>query len=384
VIEVPRPLRELTPELSPAHRLGAELRAFRLKAGHTQKSLGREVSVSNTLIASIESGDRISSVEVIGACDKELGAAGALLALWRPADLARRRAGRPASRAPRGQGAEEPWQSSPMERAFLHVERAFDVRLDRDGLTLGSQSVGARTNRGTWVRLQGCPAGQVGWQAWNGTEAVLLLEGVAAPRWFNAATWRDDASEVLWRADETALVTDPPVSKSSFLRADPELSEAWWRDWSTSLDALERHGCARIAIVDGQPVTESHIVRVAASVWPRLVSGSIAEWSSAHGAMTWAKLTSPGCRIINWTRWGRAPRGLDAATLWSFSLAVPHLAARIWATRRTELESPTGTMVALYSLARILTDPATSAGPLAAPARHAAARLLQPSTLIAA
>ena len=91
---MPRPLRELTPDRSPAHRLGAELRAFRVKAGHTQKSLGSRVNTSASLIGAVETGDRISSVDVIASCDDALGAGGALVALWRAAAVARRAIGR--------------------------------------------------------------------------------------------------------------------------------------------------------------------------------------------------------------------------------------------------------------------------------------------------
>lgn len=92
---MPRPLRPLTPELSPAHRLGAEFREYRRKSTHSQKSLGEVVHVSKSLIGAIEVGERISTAAVIKACDDELGAEGVLCGLWRVAARSRRRAGRP-------------------------------------------------------------------------------------------------------------------------------------------------------------------------------------------------------------------------------------------------------------------------------------------------
>lgn len=97
---MPRPPRELTPERSPSHQLGAELRAYRVKNGHTQKSLGKKVHVSPSMIGAIETGDRISTADVIKACDNELEAAGELCKLWSIAAQSRRRAGRPATSAP--------------------------------------------------------------------------------------------------------------------------------------------------------------------------------------------------------------------------------------------------------------------------------------------
>src|SRR5215469_2240015 len=96
---MPKPLRPLTPYLSPSHRLGAALRASRLDKRHTQKSLGDVVHVSKSMIGAIEAGDRISTFNVIKACDDELGAAGELCTLWRAAASSRRRAGRPTKSA---------------------------------------------------------------------------------------------------------------------------------------------------------------------------------------------------------------------------------------------------------------------------------------------
>jgi transcriptional regulator with XRE-family HTH domain len=87
-------LRELTPALSPAHRLGAELRAYRIKSGHSQKSLGEKVHVSKSMIGAMETGDRFSTAAVIRACDEALGAAGELCRLWSIAASSRWRAGR--------------------------------------------------------------------------------------------------------------------------------------------------------------------------------------------------------------------------------------------------------------------------------------------------
>jgi len=381
---VPRPLRELTPALSPAHRLGAELRAFRLKAGHSQESLGKEINVSRSLIGAIEIGDRIGSADIIASLDEALGARGALVPLWQAAAVARRAVGRPANSDPQGRSIGDPRCASPLERALVHIERTLAVRLDRAALKPLRASVGVSTDRGTWIRLEGCAAGQAAGRTWSGPEAVVSLDGVAAPAWFNGLTWRDDTTGALWRADEMALVEYPPVSPSLVLRSDPRLPESWWRVWNTSLDALARHECARIAVVDGKPLTEGRVARVIESVWPGFSRTSIDEWSSAHSAMNWANLTGPACWIIDWQCWGRAPRGLDAAMLWSCSLAVPHLAARIWAERRADLESPTGAVMALYSLARILTDPAYRSGPLAASARCEVARLLETTTQVAA
>jgi transcriptional regulator with XRE-family HTH domain len=378
------PLRPLNPDLSAAHRLGAQLRGLRVDAGHTQKSLSEKVHVSESLIAAIEKGERISTVEVIESCDVKLGAQGTLVTLWHAAAASRRGVGRPPGRTVRLGSEVDLSFASSLDRALDHVERVLMVRLDRAVLEHRGASVDVRTDRGTRVRIERCAVHQVADRGWGGPEAALALDGVAVPAWFNAVTWRDEGSQAVWRADEMALVQCPPVETDPVLRTDPRLPEAWWRTWNASLDALAGNRFARIAVADDEPITEDHVTRVIQKAWPTPANVHVCEWSSAHSAMSWGKVTGPVCFIIDWTNWGRAPRGLDAATLWSCSLAVPALADRIWDERRAELESPTGIVMAFYSLARVLTDPDTADGPLAEPARHAAARLSWPAGLAVA
>ncbi|MFF4412397.1 hypothetical protein ACFYY8_07670 [Streptosporangium sp. NPDC001559] len=46
--------------------------------------------------------------------------------------------------------------------------------------------------------------------------------------------------------------------------------------------------------------------------------------------------------MFDWEDWGMAPYGLDAASLWGASLAVPALADRVRSERRDDLESRDG------------------------------------------
>jgi DNA-binding XRE family transcriptional regulator len=75
------------------------LRAYRIKSGHSQKSLGEKVHVSKSMIGAIETGDRFATATVIQSCDEELGASGELCELWSIAARSRRRAGRPTTSA---------------------------------------------------------------------------------------------------------------------------------------------------------------------------------------------------------------------------------------------------------------------------------------------
>jgi hypothetical protein len=71
-----------------------------------------------------------------------------------------------------------------------------------------------------------------------------------------------------------------------------------------------------------------------------------------------------------------APRGMDAASLWVASLAVPTLAKRVSLERRVDLDSRSGLLARLFFIAQLLAVPADYAGPLSEPARHEANRLL--------
>lgn len=374
---MPRPLRPLNPDLSPSHRLGAELRAFRIKAGETHGSLGVKVHASTSLIGSIERGERIGAVDVIALCDDELGARGALLQLWRVAYASRRKAGRATERRGSG-GTPSQTTASLLERVLVQVESALAVRLDRASLEQRGGSIGVGTDRGTRVWIERRAADQVASRGWSRSQTALALDGVAMPFWSKGVTWRDGVPGVLWRADEVAADDYLVVEPDGAVLVDPCLPDSWWRTYSASLDALARYESVMPALEGGEPITESGVIHVIKTVWPTATTAEPLEWSSAHGALTWAKVTGPACFILDWTCWGRAPRGLDAARLWSCSLAVPEVADRVWAERRTDLESPTGRLMALYCLARILTDPHRKNGVLAEPARLATERLIRP------
>lgn len=246
---------------------------------------------------------------------------------------------------------------SPLDRAIEHVERVWSVRLDRAGVVRGFASIGAGTDRGTWIRLEHARTEQIGERAWGGAEAAVALHDAAAPPWINTLTWRGEESDVVWRADEVEFVAEQPVGARPVLASDPKLPPSWWHTWGTAMDALAEARTARIAVAHRQPVTAAHVARVIEAVWPGRVEPRVTEWACAHGEMTWRKLTGPVCWILGWDGFGLAPRGLDAATLWCSSLAVPEVAARIWRERRAELESPTGRVMALFCLARILGSP---------------------------
>lgn len=75
-------LKQLEPARSPAHRLGAELRRWRVLVGLSQDGLGVATCHSGALVSKIERGERSAGLDFCRAADAELRTGGALERLW--------------------------------------------------------------------------------------------------------------------------------------------------------------------------------------------------------------------------------------------------------------------------------------------------------------
>jgi hypothetical protein len=90
---MPFQAQRVDPAGSAFARLGAELRARRQAAGDSQVGLSRKISYSADLIRRVELTERFPTREFIEACDRALGAEGALVELWPAAQEERSGAG---------------------------------------------------------------------------------------------------------------------------------------------------------------------------------------------------------------------------------------------------------------------------------------------------
>ncbi|MFJ5530935.1 hypothetical protein [Streptomyces sp. NPDC093261] len=263
----------------------------------------------------------------------------------------------------------------PVDDVLEHVERSLQMQLLRDTVVCKRRSVGARTDRGTWVRVERRSFDRIGAQGWNGTEAAAVLHGVSMPKWYAGLAWRERDEPVMWRADEMVLVTASPVGHAALVIEHPQLSDGWWAALNASLDALAAQRTHRLATPDTETATQELVTGTIRAVFPE-VDATVDEWTPAHADLTWANVTGPEFCIIDWEDWGMAPRGLDAATLWGNSLAVPALAQRVWAERRPDLESRSGRLMALFFCAKVVGPHAHPQDPRLEPAREEAARLI--------
>ncbi|MHA6631824.1 hypothetical protein ACU61A_40880 [Pseudonocardia sichuanensis] len=255
------------------------------------------------------------------------------------------------------------------------VEAALQTRLDRTTCVRKRRSIGVATDRRTWVRIEVRRVEKLYGQG-PGVEAAAALSGIAKPAWRAAVTWLEPELELMWRVDETELVTAAPIKPGGTLTIDPQPDEAWWARLGASLDALAAASTTRVATVHTVPMTQDRLTGTISEVFQDVLDTTVTEWAPAHGDLNWANLTGPQCWLLDWEDWGMAPRGLDSASLWVNSLAVPRLAERVRRERRADLDSRSGVLASLFFCAELLSAPPGYAGPLAEPVHREAARLL--------
>ncbi|MFF5334683.1 hypothetical protein [Streptomyces sp. NPDC013181] len=259
----------------------------------------------------------------------------------------------------------------PTDVVLDEVERMLQTRLDRATLIRKRRSLGAKTDRGTWVRVERRRFEKVGNQGWNGTECAALLHGVAKPQWRRGAAWMRQDERVMWRADETDLLPGAPIG-NSVLVVDPHLPMEWWEALNRSLDALAAQSTSRVATPDTMTITQSGVAEAVRRFLPAGLDVEVRQWQPAHADLNWANMTGPEFSLFDWEDWGLAPRGLDAASLWGNSLAVPDLAERVRHERRHDLESRDGKLMTLFVCAKILAPDAHPEDTRLEPARRMA------------
>ncbi|GHJ28546.1 hypothetical protein TPA0910_29790 [Streptomyces hygroscopicus subsp. sporocinereus] len=263
----------------------------------------------------------------------------------------------------------------PVAEVLDRVERSLQVRLLPNTAVRKRRSVGARTERDTWVRIERRLLDKITSQGWNGTECAACLEGVAQPAWQGCVVWRDANGSVLWRADETDLLPDPPVGNAILSRA-PGLLDEWWEALNASLDALASHKTSRVATPDTVIITQALVSESIRGVFSGDFDTTVDRWMPGHADLNWANVTAPVFSLFDWEDWGNAPLGLDSASLWASSLAVPALADRVRHERRSDFESRDGKLMTLFVCSKILGPYAHPEDPRLEPARRMAEQVI--------
>ncbi|MBD0688365.1 hypothetical protein [Streptomyces sp. CBMA123] len=267
-------------------------------------------------------------------------------------------------------------RQEPVDHVLDEVEQRLGTGLDRTSVVCKRRTVGARTDRGSWVRVERRPWARAREQGWGGVEAAVVLTGVAMPRWSGSATWQDPGDQAIWQADETSLLPGRPVG-TAVLAVGLELPGTWWRSLNASLTALADQRTVRVATPDTDQITQKLVGDTIGAAFPEAQDIRVERWCPAHADLNWANVTGPGefC-MFDWEDWGMAPRGLDSASLYAASLAVLALADRVRRERQADLESRDGMVMRLFVLAKIVGPHANPKDPRAEPARGEAAQLI--------
>ncbi|WUX59056.1 hypothetical protein OG522_07995 [Streptomyces sp. NBC_01431] len=236
--------------------------------------------------------------------------------------------------------------------------------------------MGARTDRDTWVRIERREAAKIRAQGWNGSECAAQLTGIAQPTWHAGVVWREANASVFWRADETDLLPGVPVG-SSVVAEDPKLPDAWWHSLNVSLDTLAAQHTRRIATRNTEAITQDLDTTIVRAAFPEVLNTTVNQWRPAHADLNWANVTLPKFSLFGWEDWGIAPRGLDSATLWASSLAVPTLADRVLSERRHDFETRDGQLMTLFVCAKLLGPHSHPHDPRLGPAHATASKVIK-------
>lgn len=250
------------------------------------------------------------------------------------------------------------------------VQASLGVRLEPDGSVRKRRSIGARTETGTWIRVECRGLDRPLDQGW-GVEAASGIADVPMPAWHQGISWLDTERGVRWRADETDLIAGSPIGKP---QAALELPAAWWTALGVALDSLAAYRTYRWATPDLELASGDRFAAAITKVFPD-IDTMVEQWTTAHADFNWPNLTGPQFEVFDWEDFGRGPRGLDSATLWFGSLRVPELAAKVASCRRADLECRDGKLMQLWRCAEFLAW-ATGEEPEYAAVKEAAGKLV--------
>ncbi|WP_433699112.1 phosphotransferase [Nocardiopsis sp. CA-288880] len=227
---------------------------------------------------------------------------------------------------------------------------------ERIGYAAATVTGPARTAKGdrVWVRV-GTVADSVVWMRPDAIEeaAAQLGHRVPMPRLLDSATWdvwdveEDQARQA--RAHVFERVAGSPPSADPALTCAPDVDDTWWKDLRAAHDEIASAGWA------GPGRTARRVRRwVAAMAGDRYADVPIT-WVPSHCDFHWSNLLSPRLTVLDWEGFSLAPAGTDAATLLTYSLAVPSVAARVRDLFSDVLSGDTGQLALLFAAAEVWT-----------------------------
>jgi tetratricopeptide (TPR) repeat protein/transcriptional regulator with XRE-family HTH domain len=262
----------LAPERSAVHRLGAELRARRDLARLSLAGLAVRVTYNAAYLGRLERGERLPALEVVKACDAELGAGGELVRLWHvAADEERRRKARD--------------------------EAVLDARIS-GGTFTGAQDANGSTAVGTLYR----PVTAGAYPEEFGDAAASVGRLVRLDLGRDPAAAADPADPELWREVSLRWLTDPDDEPGPLLAQGLAAGTKIVRaatDMFSSYDYQFGGGRSRLLIAQ---VLDSDVLPTLNEVTPG--SQPVAAYLSEVGALL---------RLAAWTAYDIGRHGLAQA-----------------------------------------------------------------------
>jgi hypothetical protein len=211
------------------------------------------------------------------------------------------------------------------------------------------RSIGAEAaspKGGRWLRVVTEDARWAHGDFWTGNADAGAIKGITKPTVLDTAEWEQGPRKV--RAEHMTLLHGQPCSPTDVLSQEARLPQTWWSELRRSLDVLAATPTRRVC------VSSDHVVSRVRNYLGVDLDPDTLTWTTIHGDLHWANLDGPRFALLDWEGWGRGPTGVDAATLYCYSLLLPNTARRVFETFRDVLDSPTGTVAQLYAIARLL------------------------------
>jgi hypothetical protein len=181
---------------------------------------------------------------------------------------------------------------------------------------------------------------------WTGNEAAAEVTGIPKPTVLSVSEWSDQTNRL--RAELSDYIRATTCASDPVLIHEFGLPDAWWTSLGTHLDRLSTFPTPRVAVDQDMMTARLH------EAFGDTVDPTVHEWTTAHADLHWANLTSPDLYLMDWEGWGRAPAGLDAATLYCHSLLAPATARQVHHRFADILTTPDGRLAQLYAAARLL------------------------------
>jgi hypothetical protein len=214
------------------------------------------------------------------------------------------------------------------------IRRSIGIQVsDQDGRPSWLKIVALRTSYDEWAR--------------NGELSSRSMVGVPMPRLLR--DFEMNAGGLRCHALQFSQAPSPVILDTPWIVATPlSIDEEWLAKLKHAVDRISSAPLTRWLIHPGAAV------RIIAQRFGRKAPHTVDEWRPAHGDLNWSNLTAPDLTLLDWERWGAAPRGFDAATLLSFSARDADLFHRIEALFADDLNTTSGVVARLFQYARRL------------------------------